>query len=76
MNIQEKVEQIVADVCDVAVENVMLNSAIGDFPAWDSMGNLAILQQVEVEFGIQFNPKEMMAIEDVSDIVKAVEDKL
>ena len=76
MNIQEKVKQIVASVCDVAVENVTLNSAIGDFPAWDSMGNLAILQQVEVEFGIQFNPKEMMVIEDVNDIVRAVEDKL
>ena len=76
MNTQEKVMQIVAEICEVAVENVSLNSAIGDFPAWDSMGQLAILQRIESEFDIQFDPEEMMEIEDVNDIVKAVEAKL
>lgn len=75
MNTQEKVMQIIAEVCDVAVENVTLNSAIGDFPSWDSMGQLAILQKVEEAFDIQFEPEEMMEIEDVNDIVKAVESK-
>lgn len=76
MNTQEKVMQIVAEICEVAVENVTLNSAIGDFPAWDSMGQLAILQRIESEFDIQFDPEEMMEIEDVNDIVKTVEAKL
>ena len=76
MNTQEKVMQIVAEICEVAVENVSLNSAIGDFPALDSMGQLAILQRIESEFDIQFDPEEMMEIEDVNDIVKAVEAKL
>lgn len=76
MNTQEKVMQIVAEICDVAVADVTLNSAIGDFPAWDSMGQLAILQRVESEFDIQLDPEEMMEIEDVNDIVKTVEAKL
>lgn len=76
MNTQEKVMQIVAEICEVAVENVTLNSAIGDFPAWDSMGQLAILQRIESEFDIQFDPEEMMEIEDVNDIVKTVEGKI
>lgn len=76
MNTQEKVMQIVAEICEVAVENVTLNSAIGDFPTWDSMGQLAILQRVESEFDIQLDPEEMMEIEDVNDIITAVEGKI
>lgn len=76
MNTQETVMQIVAEVCEVAVENVTLNSAIGDFPAWDSMGQLSILQRIESEFSIMFEPEEMIEIQDVNDIVKAIEIKL
>lgn len=76
MNIEEKVKAIIASVCGVDVSNVTNNSAIGDFPQWDSMGQMAILQQVEGAFDISFEPEEMMDIEDVSDIIKAVESKL
>lgn len=76
MNVEEKVKEIVASVSGVEVREVTLQSAIGDFPQWDSMGQMAILQQVEETFEISFEPEEMMEIEDVNDIVKAVEAKL
>ncbi len=76
MNVEQKVKEIVANVSGVEVNEVTLQSAIGDFPQWDSMGQMAILQQVEETFNISFEPEEMMEIEDVSDIVKAVEAKL
>ncbi len=76
MNVEEKVKEIVAAVSGVEVREVTLQSAIGDFPQWDSMGQMAILQQVEETFEISFEPEEMMEIEDVNDIVKAVEAKL
>ena len=52
------------------------NTAIGDFPQWDSVGQLAILSSVEEAFEISFEPEEMMEIEDVKDIVDAVNNKL
>lgn len=76
MNIQEKVIEIVAKVCETEVSNVSLESSIGDFPGWDSMGQLSILQQVEDACDVSFEPEEMMELEDVNDIVKAVEAKL
>jgi len=76
MNVKEKVKEIVAAVSGVEVSEVTPQSAIGDFPQWDSMGQMAILQQVEEAFGISFEPEEMMEFEDVNDIVKAVEAKL
>lgn len=75
MNVEEKVKEIVAQVSGVEVSEVILQSAVGDFPQWDSMGQMAILQQVEEAFDISFEPEEMMDIEDVKDIIAAVESK-
>lgn len=75
MNVEEKVKEIVAQVSGVEVSEVSLQSAVGDFPQWDSMGQMAILQQVEEAFDISFEPEEMMDIEDVKDIIAAVESK-
>lgn len=76
METLEKIIEIVATTCEVDKSEVTENSTVGDFPAWDSMGHLAILNAVEEAFDISFEPEEMMELEDVSDIVKAVEEKL
>lgn len=76
MDVKEKVFEIIAGVCEVSTSEVTLDSTIGDFPAWDSMGHLTILSSVEEAFEINFEPEEMMELEAASDIVKAVEEKL
>lgn len=74
--IQSKVFAIVAEVCETTADQINDNTTIGDFPQWDSVGQLTILSSVETEFDINFEPEEMMEIEDVKDIVNAVEAKL
>lgn len=76
MDVKEKVFEVIAEVCEVDKSEVTLESSVGDFPAWDSMGHLAILSNVEEAFDISFDPEEMMELEDASDIIKAVEAKL
>lgn len=76
MNVKETVIKIVAEVCETEVENISEQTAIGDFPGWDSMGQLNILQQVEAALEISFEPEELMEMEDVSDIIKMAESKL
>ncbi|HQO64893.1 MAG TPA: acyl carrier protein [Syntrophorhabdus sp.] len=76
MVLQAKVFEIVAQVCKTEVSDVTLESSIGDFPGWDSMGHLTILQQLEEALDINFEPEEMMDLEDVSDIIKAIEAKM
>lgn len=75
-NILEKIIEIVAETCGVENNEVNGDSSVGDFPAWDSMGHLSILNNVEEAFNISFDPEEMMELEDVNDIVKAVSQKL
>lgn len=76
MDTLEKVIEIVATTCDVDKSEVNENSTVGDFPAWDSVGHLSILSSVEEAFDISFEPEEMMEMEDVKDIVEAVNAKL
>ena len=76
MDTLEKVIEIVASTCDVDKSEVTENSIVGDFPAWDSVGHLSILTNVEEAFDISFEPEEMMELEDVKDIVEAVNQKI
>lgn len=76
MDTLEKVIEIIASICEVEKTEVTENSMVGDFPAWDSVGHLTILSSVEEAFDISFEPEEMMEIEDVKDIVDAVNAKL
>lgn len=76
MEVKEKVFEIVASVCETDVTNVTEECTIGDFPQWDSIGHLTILTNVEEAFDINFEPEEMMDLEDVHDIIEAVEEKL
>lgn len=76
MDTKEKVIEIVAGVCEVEASEINEQTAIGDFPQWDSVGHLTIISNVEEAFDINFEPEEMMDLEDVSDIVAAVEKKL
>lgn len=76
MDTLEKVIEIVAETCDVEKSEVNENSTVGDFPAWDSVGHLSILSSIEEAFDISFEPEEMMEMEDVKDIVEAVNAKL
>lgn len=75
MEVLDKIKDIIAEVCEVDKSKVTENSSIGDFDSWDSMAQLAILNNVEEAFNISFDPEELMDLEDVSDIAKAVEKK-
>lgn len=76
MDVKQKVFEIIANVLEIGIHQITLESTVGDFPAWDSLGQLNILQSIQDEFDIEFEPEEMMDIEDVSDIIKAVQSKL
>ena len=76
MNIEEKVKEIIAKVLEVEVSEINDDTAIGDIPEWDSLSHIQIVSSIEKEFGFNFTPDVMMDLEDVSDIVAAVEERV
>ncbi|QTQ12854.1 acyl carrier protein [Treponema parvum] len=69
----EEVKTIIADNLKVDVSVLSEDTAIGDFPEWDSLHHLQIVAAIEQKYGFQFEPDVLMDLEDVSDIVNAVE---
>jgi len=76
MKIKEKVMEIIAKSIEVEVNRLDEDTAIGDFPGWDSMSQLIIISTIEDEFDIKLDPEDIMELEDVSDIVAIVEDRI
>ena len=56
MKIEERVIKIIAKAIEVESNKIDEDTAIGDFPNWDSMGQLIIITSLEKEFDIKFDP--------------------
>ena len=76
MNVEEKVKEIIAGILKVSAEEISPDTAIGDIPEWDSLSHIQIVSAIEKEFGFSFTPDVMMELEDVSDIVAAVQERI
>ena len=74
MKIEDRVIKIIAEAIDVESNKIDEDTAIGDFPNWDSMGQLIIITSLEKEFDIKFDPEDIMDLEDVGDMISAIEE--
>ena len=76
MRISEKVKKIIAEAIEIEVSKIEEDTAIGDFPKWDSMGQIIIITALEKEFDFKFDPEVIMDLEDVGDMIEAVEENV
>lgn len=74
--VKDEVKKIMADILSVDVAKIDDDTAIGDIVSWDSLNHLRIISAIESHFQIRFTPDVLMDLEDVSDIVKATEDRV
>ena len=74
MKIEERVIKIISEAIEVDSNKIDEDTAIGDFPNWDSMGQLVIITSLEKEFDIKFDPEDIMDLEDVGDMISAIEE--
>lgn len=76
MELEKKVIKIIAESLEVSEDQISEDTAIGDIPEWNSLGHIVIISSLEKEFSINFDPEIIMDLEDVSDIVAAIEERL
>ncbi len=76
MELEQKVIKIIADSLEVTKDLITEDTAIGDIPEWNSLGHIVIISSLEKEFSINFDPEIIMDLEDVSDIIAAIEERL
>jgi acyl carrier protein len=76
MNTLEEVIKLIARVLEVEVSELNGDTGIGDLPTWDSLHQVQIIVELEQLFNIQFSQEVIREMEDINDIVAAVEERL
>jgi len=76
MTLLENIIKLIADSLEVTENQITEDTAIGDIPEWNSLGHIIIISSIEKEYSINFDPEIIMDLEDVSDIVAAIEERL
>ena len=58
-----------SELFGISEDKITLESGIGDFPKWDSLGHINLLQEIQDELDIEFEPEEIIELENVEDII-------
>lgn len=61
---------------DLEPHSIALDTQPNDVPAWDSLGHIELASSLEREFNISFDVDELMAMENVREIIRIVQSKL
>jgi acyl carrier protein len=70
--ILERVLYIVAEITEVEVERITLQSSAANLEEWDSLAQVNIVLSLEQEFGRQFSPDQIERMVSVEKIVEAL----
>lgn len=71
---EEKILNIIATVLKISVEEISTDTEIGEPDEWDSLHNMQIFAEIEQAFNIKIPAESVIDLEDVSDIIKLVEE--
>lgn len=71
---EEKVIALIASVLEISVEEVTLDTEIGELDEWDSLHNMEIIAELEKTFNVKITSEMLVDLEDVSDIVSLIEE--
>lgn len=73
---EQKIIGIIAKILEVELEEVELDTAIGDLPEWDSLHQLQIIAELEKEYGIKYVAEDLAELEDVSDLISLTKEMI
>jgi len=71
---RERIMQLIKDTLELT--NVSDDISQENCDRWDSMRHLHLVIALEMEFGVSFEPEEIMAMLSLSEIEKKIEAKL
>ena len=72
----EKTKAIMADVFEVPLERITLESSPDNLETWDSIHHLNMVLALEQEFAVQFSPEEIEQLLSVELIVALLAEKM
>lgn len=71
---KEEIIQLVADVLQVPVSEISVDTEIGEPAEWDSLRNVTIFAELKKKYSITITQEMLVDLENVADIIDLVED--
>lgn len=75
-NVLPKIQEVFHEAFQVDPQLISLDTKPNDVPAWDSVGHLDLASKLEQAFGVSFDVDDLMAMENVREIVRILSSKL
>ncbi len=63
---------IATRVFGVAEASLMAETGVGDLDAWDSLGHLRLMMEIEHEFNVRFSTEQIRRLTSLADIQNAL----
>lgn len=73
MSIIEEVQKIVADILEMDIAQLNINSEMEDVEGWDSMRNVMILSTLEEHFDVLFPSEDILDLVSVKALAQEIE---
>lgn len=73
---EQEIRNLIAETLKVPITVIQDELCIGDIPQWDSLGHMLLMNALAKHYNIVFQREEMTDLEDVSDIIDLVNEKL
>lgn len=64
--------EIAAQVFQVPEERLTMDTGLGDIEAWDSLGHLRLMMEVEQAFAVRFSTEQLRHLTSLSEIQDAL----
>lgn len=61
---------------NVDPQTITIETKANEIPGWDSVGQLSLITELEEAFKFNLEVDDMMAMENVRDVVRIVQDRL
>ena len=76
LELEETIKSIIADLFDLPYDEVTLDTGPSNTVSWDSFGQMDLVLNIEKEFDIILEFKEIFKIVSVQTLLEVVENKL
>ncbi len=70
-----KIQETFCNTFDIEPDLVTIDTSPNDIPQWDSLGHMTLITSLGSAFGVSFDLDDVMAMENVREILRIVESK-
>jgi len=71
----DKIKAIITEVFQIDASVITMETTPSDIEAWDSLGQLLLIQKIEETYRLTLDLKEILNIKTVGDIYKILESR-